>query len=67
MNWGAAESSGLLWSGIAVFFTGFIGTVAANALFIKYRERRTWIAWVLNMVISILYAPVMFLTLLMMV
>jgi len=64
---GVAGPQGLLWSCFIVFTPGLIGTVAANAMFIKYREKRAWVAWVLNAAISILYAPVMFLTLLMMV
>lgn len=50
----------LFWSGIA-------GTLSINILFIIYREKRAWIAWIANLAASIIYAPFMILTLIMMV
>ncbi|MCG9480021.1 MAG: hypothetical protein K9H14_07435 [Actinomycetia bacterium] len=43
---------GLLWSFGLTLGIGFMGTVAVNILFIRHKERRAWIAWVLNVVVS---------------
>lgn len=64
---GITDPSGFLWSYRIISFLGLTGTLAVNAVFIKYREKKVWITWVLNAAVSIFYAPVMFLTLLMMV
>ncbi|MDZ7837545.1 MAG: hypothetical protein U5N58_06120 [Actinomycetota bacterium] len=64
---GVAEPLGLLWASGLTLVTGLMGTVTVNILFIRHKERRAWIAWVLNVVVSICYLPLLILTLVMMV
>jgi len=38
-----------------------------TGLFIKFREKKFWIAWIANIAVSIAYFPAMLLTLILMV
>ena len=64
---GVQAYPGLLRASYIFFGTGTAGTIAINSLFIKFREKKFWIAWIANIAVSIAYAPAMLLTLIMMV
>jgi hypothetical protein len=63
---GVQVNPGLLRASFIFFGTGAAGTITINSLFIKFREKKFWIAWVANIAVSIAYAPAMLLTLIMM-
>lgn len=60
------DTKKLLLSHPILFLLGSAGTITINVLFIAYKEKRAWIAWVVNIIASILYVPFLILTILMM-
>jgi len=63
---GAAAPIDLLWAHRIMFWTSLMGTAAVNLKFIKYKEKKIWIAWIFNLVVTLLYIPFLLFTLLLM-
>ncbi|MBN1298553.1 MAG: hypothetical protein JW997_02585 [Actinobacteria bacterium] len=64
---GAGSAVKILIAACLLIASGFAGTVAVNAIFIKFKEKRAWIAWAANLGATVIYLPAFVLTLLMMV
>ena len=64
---GVSEPANYFWTFIIIFIIGFCGTLIINIFYIVFKEKRAWIAWVLNFTVTILYVPLGILTLLMIV
>ena len=64
---GVPEPIKYFWAFIIVLIIGLLGIVSINILYIVFKEKKAWIAWVLNLAVTILYTPFGILTLLMIV